>query len=174
MIKKHITIKLTESQLCEAQQDAFEYLTNSDTVPNDGQKNISVGGKLNNKENGSPITTDDFASMTTTQGYNRYGAIGNTYTRGLTETDANKDGVDDFYNNNELDIISNGDETDNLECISNTVDKKTDSLVNLIKQLPPKKQAIVLNKILENLNLNGISYNWKKELVKKLGLTTLK
>ena len=98
-MKKHITIKLTESQLYEAQQDAFEYLTNSDTIHNDGQKNVSVGGKLNDKENGSPITTDDFASMTTTQGYNRYGAIGNTYTRGLTETDNNKDGVDDFYNN---------------------------------------------------------------------------
>lgn len=173
-MKKHITIKLTESQLYEAQQDAFEYLTNSDTIHNDGQKNVSVGGKLNDKENGSPITTDDFASMTTTQGYNRYGAIGNTYTRGLTETDSNKDGVDDFYNNDELDIMSNGDETDNLEGISNTVDTRTDSLVNLIKQLPPKKQAIVLNKILENMDLNGLSYNWKKELAKKLGLATIK
>ena len=170
MMKKHITIKLTESQLYEAQQDAFEYLTNSDTLPNDGQKNISVGGKLNSKENGTPITTDDFASMTTTQGYNRYGAIGNTFTRGLTETDKN----DDFYNNDELDIMSNGDETDNLEGISNTVDTRTDSLVNLIKQLPPKKQAIVLNKILENMDLNGLSYNWKKELSKKLGLATIK
>ena len=148
-MKKHITIKLTESQLYEAQQDAFEYLTNSDTIHNDGQKNVSVGGKLNDKENGSPITTDDFASMTTTQGYNRYGAIGNTYTRGLTETD-------------------------NLEGVSNTVDTRTDNLVNLIKQLPPKKQAIVLNKILENMNLNGLSYNWKKELAKKLGLATIK
>ena len=105
-MKKHITIKLTESQLYEAQQDAFEYLANSDTIPNDGQKNVSVGGKLNDKENGSPITTDDFASMTTTQGYNRYGAIGNTYTRGLTETDNNQDGVDDFYNNSRL-VFSN-------------------------------------------------------------------
>lgn len=173
-MKKHITIKLTESQLYEAQQDAFEYLTNSDTIHNDGQKNVSVGGKLNDKENGSPITTDDFASMTTTQAYNRYGAIGNTYTRGLTETDNNKDGVDDFYNNDELDIMSNGDETDNLEGISNTVDTRTDNLVNLIKQLPPKKQAIVLNKILENMDLNGLSYNWKKELAKKLGLATIK
>lgn len=173
-MKKHITIKITESQLYEAQQDAFEYLTNSDTVPSDGQKNTSVGGKLNNKENGAPITTDDFASMTTTQGYNRYGAIGNTFTRGLTETDNNKDGVDDFYNNDELDIMSNGDETDNLEGISNTVDTRTDTLVNLIKQLPPKKQAIVLNKILENMDLNGLSYNWKKELAKKLGLATIK
>ena len=72
----------------------------------------------------------------------------------MTETDNNKDGVDDFYNNDELDIMSNGDERDNLECISNTVDTRTDNLVNLIKQLPPKKQAIVLNKILENMDLN--------------------
>lgn len=170
--QRKITIKLTERQLKEAQQDAFEYLTTSDTVPNNGQTEVSVSGKLNDKENGNPVTTDKFASMTTTQGYNRYGAIGNTFTRSVSESnDENKDGIDDFYNDKELDVISNDDETDNLTRISTTVDIKTDKFVDMLKNLSPKKQAIVLNKVIENTDLNGVSYRLKKELIKKIELS---
>ena len=85
-------------------------------------------------------------------------------------TGRNLDGIDDFYNNKELDTLSNGDETDNLESISNSADTQTDRFVNMLKLLPPKKQAIILNKVLESINLKGISNNWKRELISKLTL----
>lgn len=168
---KKVVIKITDKQLREAQKDAFEYLTSSDTVPNNGNSEVSVSGKLNDKENGKPATTDKIASMMTVQGYNRYGGVGNTFTRGIMETDDNNhDGIDDFYNNKELDTLSNGDETDNLESISNSADTQTDRFINSIKLLPPKKQAIILNKVIESINLKGISNNWKRELISKLTL----
>ena len=86
--------------------------------------------------------------------------------------DDNKDGVDDFYNNSEMDLLGNGDDDDNLTGISNTIDMKTDAFVNLIKNLPAKKQAIVLNKIIESMNLTDISYRWKKEIIKKINASS--
>lgn len=169
MNNKKIIIKLTEKQLREASKDAFEYLDNSNDVPNNGQTQVSVNGKVHDKEDGIPLTTDRFASMNTPQGYNRYGGIGNSYTMGIREgNDENNDGIDDFYNNNELDLLGNGDNTDNLTGISHTVDRRTDMFVKMLQNLPPKKQAIVLNKIIESMNLSGISYKWKKELINKL------
>lgn len=165
---KKIIIKLTEKQLREASQDAFEYLDNTDEVPNNGQTQISVNGKLDGKEDGKPATTDKFASMNTPQGYNRYGGIGNSYTMGIKEDDENHDGIDDFYNHDELDLLGDGNSDNNLTGISNTVDKRTDMFVGMMQKLPPKKQAIVLNKIIETMDLSGVSYAWKKELIKKL------
>lgn len=171
-MKKRIIVKLTSQQLNEAQDDAFTYLTNSDTTPNNGQTEISVNGKIDGKEDGNPLTTDKFASMTTSQGYNRYGGIGNNivYNNIIEDNDKNNDGIDDFYNNPSLDILSNGNEDDNMEEIPYTIDEKTNILLSFLKKISPKKQAIVLNKIIENINLKGIPYKFKKELIKKLSL----
>ena len=82
--------------------------------------------------------------------------------------DVNNDNVDDFYNNDELDILSNGDNNDNLIQIPQGVDYKTNMLVDAMNNLNPKQQAIVINKILENVDMNSIPYRWKKELIMKL------
>jgi hypothetical protein len=171
-MRNNVTIKLTERQLKEAGEEAFKYLTSYDIKPNNGNTEVSVNGKIGQSEFGKAVTTNKFASMRTSQGYNRYGAMGNTFTRGMMEMDdKNNDGIDDFYNNDEMDILSNGDETDNLEGISATLDSRTEMLIDQIKKFPPKKQAIVLNKILENIDLSGITYSWRKELIKKLSIS---
>lgn len=173
MKERHITIKLTESQLNEAQDDAFVYLTSSDTVPYNGQTEVSADGKLDGIEDADPTTTDKFASMLTTQGYNRYGYLRGTFPKGVKEMqDKNGDGVDDFYNSEQLDIMSNGDPNDNLTAISDTIDDRTDKLIAVIKGIPSKKQAMVLNKIIESMDLQGIPYKWKKELIKKIGVSS--
>ena len=41
-------------------------------------------------------------------------------------------------------------------------------LVDAMNNLNSRQQAIVINKILENVNMNGIPYRWKKELIMKL------
>ena len=52
-------IKITETQLREAEGDAFKYLdTTDDTTPYNGQSTISAQGKLNGEDNCYPITTD--------------------------------------------------------------------------------------------------------------------
>lgn len=171
-MRNNVTIKLTERQLKEAGEEVFKYLTSYDIHPNNGNTEVSVNGKIDKDDFGNAVTTDKFASMRTIHGYNRYGATGNTFTRGMMEmNDKNNDNIDDFYNNDEMDILSNGDDTDNLEGVSATLDSRTEMLIDQIKRFPPKKQAMVLNKILENINLSGITYSWRKELIKKLSVS---
>lgn len=165
--KNPIIVKLTERQLREA-QDAFEYLTNSDSTPNDGQVHVSATGKLDGTEEGDPMTTDQFASTMTVQGANRFRLIRGTYPMGVQESDENKDGVDDFYQSDELDVLSDGDKSNNLTSIPASVEAKVDALLDTLKSLPAKKSAIVLNKFVEQMNLKGIPNTWKRELIKKL------
>lgn len=65
-------IKLTERQLREAENRLFSYSLDSD-VPNcAGNSEISVGGKLNNREMGEPKDADYISNELTPQGYGRY------------------------------------------------------------------------------------------------------
>lgn len=166
------TVKLTQKQIKES-ESIFSFLYNTDTTTCDGNSKISVTGKLNGKTDGKPYTTDKFASMNCPQAYNRYGSYGYRYGRGneLKEdanNDEDNDGVDDFYNNTEIDILSNGNKADNLVKIPQGIDNKVNILVNACQTLTPKQKAIVLNKILENFDISSLSYNIKKLLLKKL------
>lgn len=171
-------IKITERQykmLKEASDDDFSYFTDDDTKPYDGQLNVTANGKIDPETNGQPTTGDKVQMALTPQGYARYRSYGNIYPRNMREginpmTDKNADGVDDFYNHEELDILSNGNENDNLTKIPAGIDTKTQMLVDAIKSnnLTSKQQAMVLNKLIEALDLSSIPYSWKKELMLKL------
>jgi hypothetical protein len=69
-----------------------------------------------------------------------------------------------------IDILSNGNPDDNLVVIPQDVQHKIDLLINIVKQnnLKPKQQAIVLNKMVEELDTENIPYQWKKILMDKL------
>lgn len=163
-------IKLTRKQLGEADDGDFDYIDNdNDLPPSQGQSQISVDGKLNDVDYGNTLIGDKVAGSMTPQTYSRFNNYSNSRPRGMREgVDINNDNVDDFYNNDELDILSNGDNGDNLVKIPQGVDYKTDALVSAISNLNAKQQAIVLNKILENVNLSGIPYKWRKELIMKI------
>lgn len=171
-------IKITERQykmLQEASDEDFSYFKDDDTKPYDGQVNITANGKTNPETNAKPVTGDKVQRSMTPQGYARYRSYGNIYPRTMQEginptKDQNSDGVDDFYNHNELDILSNGNQNDNLVKIPSGIDTKTQILIDAINSnhLNPKQQAIVLNKLIETLNLSTIPYSWKKELMLKL------
>lgn len=171
-------IKITEKQynmLQEMDDDDFAYFTNDDTKPYDGQVNITADGKLNAETNSDPTMGDKVQQTMTPQGYARYRSYGNIYPRTMREginpiQDKNKDGVDDFYNHDELDILSNGKEEDNLTKIPVGIDTKTQMLVDAIKgnNLMPKQQAMILNKLIEVLDISKIPFSWKKELMLKL------
>ena len=91
-----------------------------------------------------------------------------------------REGVDldksnDFYDmkgfyNAELNILTNNNDKDNLVKIPQSIERKLDILLDSIKQsnLTPKQQAIVLNKIIEELDYDNIPNQWKKELINDL------
>lgn len=163
-------IKLTKKQLREADDGNFDYIDDNNDMPSSNcQTQISVDGKLDNDRSGNPLISDRIAKSITAQTYSRFNNYANNCRHGVREgVDINDDNIDDFYNNDELDILSNGDDNDNLVKVPQGVDYKTDMLVNSMTNLNPKQQAIVLNKILENIDLNSIPYRWKKELIMKM------
>ena len=166
MEKRHI-IKLTRQQLTEAEADTFGYLDNGDFKQYDGQSGITVTGKKDENEWGEPKTSDDLANKISAQTYNRYcGFAFKPHT--LRENDADKDGVDDFYNNDELDTLGNDTNKDDLVKIPVSVQRKVNILINSMQMLTPKQQAIVLNKLIENFDLSSIPYAWLKELRLKI------
>ncbi|MBP5457493.1 MAG: hypothetical protein J6Y37_13455 [Paludibacteraceae bacterium] len=164
-------IKLTLKQLLESQGDAFNFLTGGDMETYDGMRNVYVSGKQNIDTDGEPVTTDDFASKLSSQMYGRFGYA---YPRPVRENDSNGDGVDDFYNNEEMDTLSNGDNADDLTRIPQGVSAKVDSLLKQMSfnTLSPKQQAMVLNKMVEACDVKSIPYSWKKELMKKISNNT--
>ena len=163
-------IKLTKQQLKETDNGDFDYIDDENDMPSSiGQSQISVDGKVDDTESGDTLIGDRIAKSMTPQTHSRFNNYSNGYCHRMREgVDVNNDNVDDFYNNDELDILSNGDNDDNLIQIPQGVDYKTNMLVDAMNNLNSKQQAIVINKILENVNMNGIPYRWKKELIMKL------
>lgn len=163
-------IKLTKRQLTETDEGDFSYVDDENGMPSSiGQTQISVDGKVSDTESGDTLIGDRVANTLTPQSYSRFSHYTNGYRHGMREgVDVNNDNVDDFYNNDELDILSNGDDKDNLVKIPEGVDYKTDMLVDAMSSLSSKQQAIVINKILENIDMSSLPYNWKKELMMKL------
>jgi hypothetical protein len=171
-------IKISEEQykmLQEANEDMFPYVTDSDFKPFDGYGNITADGK---KDGVTPAdkntTSDDHAAKLTMQGWNRYRTYGNIYPTTMREgvdIDQKKDFYDTKgFNNAELNTLTDDDETDNLVKIPQGIENKLNILLDSIKQsnLSPKQQAIVLNKIIEELDYDSIPNQWKKELINDL------
>lgn len=174
MKKRHI-IKITESQLKEADNDAFHYLdATDDTSPFNGQSSISAQGKMNGWKNGEPIMTDRIANQRIPQGWWRYRGYGNLYrpqpgmkdlyNEGVAintdlQGDENQDGIDDVFTNiasvgqgNGVKSLSDGDDNNNLAVIPQGVENKLNILVDAINQskLNPKQIATVLDKFQES------------------------
>lgn len=168
-MEKRRIIKLTEKQLREAETDAFTFLKNGDFNQYAGQSEISVSGRENDDEWGEPKTTDDLADKITSQSYNRFSGFAyRPHALKEGDMDGNDDGVDDFYNNEELDTLSDGDENDDLTKIPEGVQNKCDILISAMQNLTPKQQAIVLNKLIESFDFSNLPYSWLKELKMKI------
>lgn len=170
-------IKVTEKQYKRIQEEMdndFIYFTNNDTKPYDGQVNISANGKIDGETNANPTSADKVQHSLTPQGYGRYRSYGNISPRSMREG-VDLDNSNDFYdvkgfNNKELNTLTNDNNKDNLVKIPQSIEAKLDILLDSIKQsnLTPKQQAIVLNKMIEELDYDTIPNQWKKELINDL------
>jgi hypothetical protein len=160
-------IVVTEQQIKEAGEETFSYLdASNDMNPNGNEKEITADGQLSDKEYGNPVTTDKIGKTITNQCYGSYGYMWTGRMRESTDKDG--DGIDDFYNNSELDILSNGNSNDDLVKIPEGVDYKVNNLVTACQNLSPKQKAIVLNRFIESFDLNEVPYSWKKEMILKI------
>ena len=179
-------IKITEKQykrLLEASEDVFTYFTDSDTKPYDGQVNVTANGKLTPEKNAKSTTGDEIQKSLTPQSYNRYIHYGNVTPRPMREgvnLDNDTNQADDTgevnasFNstNKELNMLSDDNDKDNLVKIPQGVQDKINLLLDVINRsrLSAKQKAIVLDKLIEELNTNSVPYRlqrkWKKNINK--------
>lgn len=168
---KNRIIKITEAQLREAEGNAFEYLDSNNDIPNNvGNSEIGVTGKIDGEEYGSPATSDKISNTMSNQSWwNRFrGYTNNMRPNNLREDDENNDGVDDFYNHDELNILTDKDDKNNLIKIPNSIEHRLNILIDSLETLQPKQQAMVINKIIDTINMSKIPYSWAKELMYKI------
>lgn len=177
-------IKVTESQLRETEGDAFKYLdVNDDSKPFNGQSTITAQGKIDGEENAEPIFTDRIGKQRTPQSWSRYRMYGsinkpahaepkNELDEGVSFNDNDDNGVDDYYENvgdmGGLDILSDGDNDNNLTVMPKGIDNKLDILINTMSNLTSKQKAMVVNTFLEKCDISQIPNAWKKELIYKI------
>ena len=171
-------IKITERQykmLQEAEENLFPYVTDGDAKAFDGYNDITADGKIDGETNPDTKTTGDrIQQMRTMDGWNRYRSYGNIYPTTMREG-VEIDQSNDFYDTNgfeseELNTLTDKNDANNLVKIPQGVENKLNILIDAIKQsnLTPKQQAIVLNKVIEELDYDAIPNQWKKELINDL------
>lgn len=168
-MKHKKTIIISESQLREMGGD-FEYFGKCDTNPYDGMTHPTPGGILSNGETAKPVDTDRIADTMSPQTYRRYG---NIYGRAVSvreSEDTNKDGVDDFYNNDAMNTLTNDTDNDDLTKVPESVIQRLDLFLDAVGNttLTPRQNAIILTKVISKLDVKGIPYRWKRELMMKI------
>lgn len=169
-------IKITESQLRETEGKAFEYLDTTDaTTPDNGQSSITPQGKEDGETDGEPLMTDRVGKQRSPQIRTRQGSYMNGNTRveeGVSLTDSDNDGVDDYYENvgdmGGLDTLSDENTDNNLTVIPKGVENKLNMLLQSLQNLSPKQKAMVINVFMEQVDISAIPNAWKKELMYKL------
>jgi len=176
-------IKITEKQyrkLMETSENDFSYITDNDTKYCDGSV-VSASGKKETGKNGKPVIADEIQMSLTPQTWNRYRTYGNITPRQMSEgvsvgNDSNQ--ADDTgevnanFNstNKELNTLTNNDTKDNLVKIPQGIQNKINILLDEINRshLSPKQKAIVLNKLIEELNTDSTPYRiqrkWKNDI----------
>lgn len=165
-------IKLTEQQLLELDDVGFDYFNldgdgNTSDVKPYNQSEISADGPIfddyvdNGKTTKSKMNTkptgDRVSHSVTPQSlfHNRkqsaYGAVPSLIT-------CSKSLFEDFANESTL---VNGE-------IPVGIESKLSALANSMSTLQPKKQFEILSRFIDMVNLSGLGFSYKKELINKI------
>ena len=170
-------IKITERQyqmLENLNEEEYTYLDKDDnTKPYTGYNEISPEGKDMDGITGPKkrVKTDDVEIKLTPQSWVAHNVHNRAFATMLRENNQTNQS-NDFYDvkgfeNNGLNLLSNNNQNDDLEQIPTGITKRLDGLLYMIKSsnLSPRKQGIILKKIIEELDCDTIPYQWKKELI---------
>lgn len=166
-------IKISKRQykmLQEADDNLFPYVTDDDSKNYDGYNNITANGKIDGETPANVTIGDKIQQMRTIDGW-KYRTYGNLRPATMSEG-VEVDQSNDFYDvkgfeNDDLDLLTNDEKNDDLEQIPVGITKRLDNLLQSIKHmnLSPRKQGIILKKIVKELDCETIPYQWKKELI---------
>lgn len=164
-------IKLTEKQLNEAIDNGFNYLKGGDTPNYCGQTFISATGKLDiEDEYGEPIMGDKISKTLSPQTYSRYTIGTQTYRQKTNENDESM--FPDKEQKQQKQVPKEAaveDAEENTE-IPIGVESKMEMFIKSLNstKMNPKQRAVVLNKLIDMLNLDGAPFNWKREMISKI------
>lgn len=162
-------IIITEEQFREAFPDSFSYIDfENDSQSNDGNVNVSVTGKLSDDEDGMPVTTDDVATALGRTNPFFYGMRG-------CASRVREDVFYDFNNNGEvnkensmLNILANGDDSDDISAVPGSVLRRLDILLAQIDRLMPRKKAELFSNMIDSIEWGSIPMEWRKEMYYKI------
>lgn len=163
--KKHI-VRINEEQ--------YSYIKGDDDTQHfDGNRSISVGGKLNNDEDANPKTSDDVSKSFTPQSWTYY----RTPQRGrisegehLGGEDKNGDNVNDDYEVSQANVMSNGNQNDDNTVVPQLIITKLNQFIQAIstQNLNYVQRANIANKFLESIDFSDMPYRFKKEIRLKI------
>lgn len=183
-MKKNKVIVISEEQKNRLYEELFgSGVDTADTYPEYNNSVVTANGKVGDDfGDGVPPTGDDISGIITKQ-YpywlgNAMGASGRAYVANRDyvnlhtscnenlENDADHDGVEDFYDHKDSDLDKFGE----FNSVPRSVQRPLNMLKRSLKQqnLPPKKNAAVLNSIMDDINLQGLPKPYTRELIKKL------
>ena len=170
---KRRIVKISSKQMSDLSEDVGVTFNSDNDVPNfNGCAEITVSGKKDQGTYGKPVSTDKIARKLTPQTFSRYGMTnfrgGYRYMPESYQIDTNSS--DSFYDNTQMDTLSNGIEDDNTTVIPQSVDAKIDLLCNVCNtaNLTPRQNAMIINKLIEALPMKGIPFKWRNELIIKI------
>lgn len=168
-------IKLTSGQLKESTGESFDYLrSDNEERPFNGQTDISVNGLPSAYDDieVEPRTSDDEADSICRPGWYATFRGPNMGMANIRESDANTDGMDDFYEKTSgaMDNLSDNDKTDDTVYVPATIQQKCDMLIDAMRseRLNARQCAMVINKLIERLDTSKLPYSWKKALRLKI------
>lgn len=175
------TIKITEEQKTRLKEMLFPNGTESaDPMRQYHDSKVVADGYVDNIDGGGEPLTGDRLGKTMCKNFpfgTAYYHVGVSRAMPMEEAeisdlysdeeDVTGDGVPDKYNHADANYNQFGDFNE----LPGTVKTWLDKLVTALKQenLPPKKQIMVLNYIVDNAGLKGIPMSYKKETMKKIG-----
>ena len=172
-------IHLTEEQIRKINERTYIDGLDNNNIPEMPMSKVSADGKLDQDNYAIPDTGAPGRDMTPQRYWNgrMYPSQAHFNQGVMNETDDTVEvdnEVDPFYDKEEdkVDVLSNGNQNDDLAAVNNTVSTRLDALVSEIESanLTDKQRAMVANKVIESLKLGTMPSSWKKILMRKINI----
>lgn len=169
-------IHLTEEQLAKINERTYIDGLDNNNIPEMPMSKVSADGKLDQDNYAIPDTGAPGRDMTPQRYWNgrMYPSQAHFNQGVMNETGEPDNEVDSFYDDEEdkVDVLSNGNQNDDLAAVNNTVSTRLNALVSEIESanLTDKQRAMIADKVIESLKLGNNPSSWKKILMRKINM----
>lgn len=169
-------IHLTEEQIKKINERTYIDGLDNNNIPELPMSKVSADGKLDQDNYAIPDTGAPGRDMTPQRYWNgrMYPSQAHFNQGVMNETGEPDNEVDQFYDKEEdyVDVLSDGNQGNDLGAVNNTISSRLDALVSEIQSanLTDKQRAMVANKVIENLKLGSMPQSWKKIIMRKINI----